>query len=99
MYILMFVTNEVVDAMFHHDIIPFNSRVWMAGGTLLVLWPRELPMPEGPHRFDGIGNPLAAIVLLDLGAAAEVFLLGILPYTAMIWWDSGVGCVIVWALD
>ena len=39
------------------------------------------------------------IVLLDLAAAADVFLLGILPYTAMIWWDLGVSCVIVWALD
>ena len=99
MNILFIVSNEVVDAMFRHDLIPFDCRVWMSGGTLLVLWPRALPMPEGPHRFDGIDNPLAAIVLLDLAAAAEVFLLGILPYTAMIWWDSGVGCVIVWALD
>ena len=85
--------------MFNHDIIPSNSRVWMASGTLLVLWPRELPMPEGPHRWEGIGNPLAAIVLLDLAAAAEVFLLGILPSTAMIWWDLGDGGVIMWALN
>ena len=93
----MFVTNEMVDAMFNHDIIASNSRVWMASGTLLVLWPRELPMPEGPHRWEGIGNPLAAIVLLDLAAA--VFLLRILPSTAMIWWDLGVGGVIMWAQD
>ena len=95
----MFVKDLMVTAMILHDIIPFNSRVWMANGSLSVLWPRKLPMPHGPHRWEGIGNPLAAIVLLDQDAAAQVFLHGILPSTAMTWWDLGLGVFIVWALD
>ena len=95
----MFVTNPMVTAMFYHDIIPSNSRVWMASGSLLVLWPHELPMPQGPHTWEGIGNPLAAIVLLDQDAAGKVFMHGILPSTAITWWDLGLGLFIVWALD
>ena len=95
----MFVTDPMVKAMFRNDIIPFNSRVWTADGSVLVVWPRERARPDGPHRWEGIGNPLPAIVMLDQGAAGEVFMLGILPSKARTWWDLDFGVFVVWALD
>ena len=94
----MFVTDPVVTAMFRNDIIPFNSRVWTANGSLLVLLPHECARPDGPHRWEGIGNPLPAIVMLNQNAAVEVFMLGILPGTARSWVDEAFGVYIVLSL-
>ena len=99
MYFVMFVTDPMVTAMFRNDIIPFNSRVWTADGSVLVVWPCEHARPDGPHRWEGIGNPLPAIVMLDQDAAGEVFMLGILPSTSRTWWDLDFGVFVVWALD
>ena len=99
MYVVLFVSDGVVTAMFRHNIIPFNSRVWTLDGSVLVIWPRELARPDGPHRWEGIGNPLPAIIMLDHIAAMEVFMLGILPSTARSWLDVDFGVYIVWALE
>ena len=95
----MFVSDPMVTAMFRNDIIPFNSRVWTTDGSVLVFWPRELARPDGPHRWEGIGNHLPAIVMLDQEAAGEVFMLDILPSTTRTWWDLDFGVYIVWALN
>ena len=99
MYVVLFVSDRVLTAMFLNDIIPFNSRVWTLDGSVVVIWPRELARPNGPHRLEGIGNPLPAIVMLDQNAAVEVFMLGILPATARSWVDEAFGVYIVWALE
>ena len=99
MYVVFFVCDRLVTAMFRHDIIRFNSRVWTVDGSVLVIWPRELARPDGPHRWEGIGNPLPAIIMLDHLAAMEVFSSGILPPTARSWMDEAFGVFIVWALE
>ena len=99
MYVVFFASDRLVTAMFRHDIIRFNSRVWTLNGSVLVIWPRELARPDGPHRWEGIGNPLPAMVMLDHDAAGEVFMLGILPSTARSWVDEAFGVYIVWALE
>ena len=95
----MFVMDPMVTAMFRNDIIPFNSRVWTADGSVLVIWPRELARPDGPHRWERVGNPLPAIVMIDQDAAGEVFMLGILPSLTITWWDLDFGVSVMWALD
>ena len=100
MIFALYVSDDMAQAMFDHDIIPTNYRSWMEGGSLLVLWPPELqPRFQGAQPWEGIENNPDTFVLLDQEPAEEVFRRRLLPSWASIWWDSVCEVMVVWALE